>query len=79
MTRAKIDTMRRRIDAILTAIHERYKPKPIVPLPTVWLTLEGEDQSGYEESNAQSYRQAELMGVAAKVYLFNPDEEGTEP
>jgi hypothetical protein len=68
-----------RINKTLAAIEQRRHPKPVMPLPFVFLTTTGEDWPGYEESNRTAYRHASLIGVGVSAYAgIDPDEDGIE-
>lgn len=75
-----IDALNAQASKALAAIERRKQPKPVLELPTVFLTIAGQDWPGCAERNARAWAMSEATGMHVKVYQdMGPDEDGCEP
>lgn len=75
-----IDALNAHADKALAAIERRKQPRPVLQLPTVYLTNEGKSWPGCEARNERAWNMAAATGINPKVYLdTGPDEDGCEP
>jgi len=73
-----LDTLLKSVATIKRAMLP--KPSPVIQfLPSVFLTEDGDDWPGAEESNDVARRWAIVRGMEAKEYIgLGPDSDGSE-